>query len=196
MGKLSIITEKLNGHPCEKMVKQTGQEIEFSGASFGIGDDTLKFGKFSNKIKEFHKVTSVMVALDNSQYRLCTSIFKMGLSDELKNTVNQIRLQISMGFDQLLLILGSIEENTTPGLEKELEEWVKFMSQLSRQSIMALSPPKQKPRSDENFSMEFTKSRVTESYIPKEEPLEQLMEKICEFQGITKSELDEAAKKL
>ncbi len=193
MVNLSIITEKLNGHPCEKMVKQSGQEIEFSGASFGIGDDTVKFGKFSNKIKEFHKVTSVMVALDNSQYRLCTSIFKMGLSDELKDLVNRIRLQISLGFDQLLSILGSIEENSTSVLETELENWVKFMGQLSKQSITALNPPQPKPLSGK---LEFKKSMATEAYVSKVEPLEQLMDKICEFQGIDKTELDEAAKKL
>ena len=193
---LGVLTEKLRGHPCEKAVKQTGNEIEFSGVSFGIGDDTVKFGKFSNKIKEFHKVTSVMVALDNSQYRLCTAVFKMNLSDDLIDIVNRIRLQISIGFDQLLSILGSIEENSTPELEKELAKWVKYMSKLSKRSIDALNPPEPElnlkynlEHRFEDLEIEVPKAYITESYTPKEESIEQLLDEIREFQGIDKFEL-------
>ena len=70
MNLLKKIAEKLQGHPCERIVKQTGNEIKLSGASVGIADYKIDVGKFSNKIKEFYKVTTVMVALDNSQYRL------------------------------------------------------------------------------------------------------------------------------
>ena len=190
---LGIIAEKLRGHPCERIVKQTGNEIKLSGASVGIGDYKMDIAKFSNKIKEFYKITSVMVALDNSQYRLCTSIFKMNLEDELKDTVNRIRLQIMLAFDQLQSILGSIEQKPTDGLLKELEEWIDYMGELSKRSIDALSPPT--PSTKQNIGLKkFTKSLSTESYVETPESLKQFLDKTMNFQKINKDELDEAVK--
>jgi len=188
---LGKIAELLKGHPCEKIIKQTGQEIKISGAEVGIGNFDLKVGNFENKIKEFHKVTNLMVILDNSQYRLCTTIFKMNLDDDLKNIVNRIRLQIMFAFDQLQVILGSIEQNHTESLEKELEDWVSHMSKLSKRSIEMIAPE------PEVGFKEMKKSFAAESYVvPESEPLVEFLDRTCEFQKIDLQELKDATKKL
>lgn len=187
---LEAIAKKLRGHPCERSIKQTGNEIRISGASVGVSDYKMDIGKFSNKIKEFYKVTDVMVALDNSQYRLCTSVFTMGLTDRQKELVNGIRLQIGLGFDQLLAILGSIEQKSSKELEKKLEEWIEYMGELSKRSIESLNPP-----TPVAPKMEFKKlGRITESYKTEKEPLDSFLAKTMAYQGISKDEIAKALK--
>ena len=212
MNPIKIIAEKLRGHPCEKIVKQTEKEIKLSGASVGIGDFKVDVGKYSDKIIEFHKVTTMMVAIDNSQYHLCTTIFKMNLSDELKDTVNRIRLQIMVAFDQLHFILGSIEQNSTPDLEKQLEEWVQHMGDVSKKSIDALAPIPPEPEPVPEVSYEKFEEKpdaLDPSYYSGKKvkawkmapdaaapspSLDTVLEETREFQGLDKYELDEAIK--
>lgn len=187
---LEAIAKKLRGHPCEKSIKQTGHEIHLSGVSVGVGDFKIEVGKFSNKIKEFYKVTNVMIALDNSQYRLCTAVFTMGLSESQKQIVNSIRLQIGLGFDQLLAILGSIDETPSEELQKKVEEWVDYLGTLSKRSIDSLSPK----ISDIDTKMEFMTEGGTHisPEIHKEESLDTILENTMKYQKITKDDLIQA----
>ncbi len=81
-------------------------------AGLGIGEFKIDLGSWSNKIKEFYKVSQVRVALINSQYLLCDQISRLNDNDELKEDCIRIRLTLIMAFGQLHAILGSITEKT------------------------------------------------------------------------------------
>jgi len=76
-----------------------------SGASLVSGGFKMNVGTISNKIREFVKVPEVAVALDDSQYLLCTAISDMSSDNQLKDKCLSIRLQLIMAFNQLRALL-------------------------------------------------------------------------------------------
>ena len=134
------IARRIKGGGCKRLVKQFGNEIEVTGASVGVGDFKIDVGNFSNKIKQFYKVTQTTVALDNSQYLLCDTISGLKDKPELQEDCIRMRLQLIYAFSQLQAILGSMNEAPVKELEKELIKWVKKMSKLNEDSIEALKP--------------------------------------------------------
>lgn len=171
MNILISIVKKIKGRKCEKLVKQTGKEIKINGPSFGIGEFKMDVGKYSDEIKEFYKVTQVTIALDQSQYLLCSEISNLR-EGKLKDDLIRIRLQLILSFNQLQAILGSIGKGPTDELSKELAKWVRYMSKLNIESIMALQP---KPRM-------FFRGGTSELSL------------IMKYQGIDENEMNEALK--
>jgi len=138
MSILSEIAMKIKGRRCERLVKQTRTEVEITGASFGVGTFKIDVGDFSNKIKEFFKVTQIMVALDTSQYLLCGAIREIKDDDSLKKDSMRIRMQLILAFSHLQALLSV--PKATEILSKELRRWVRKMSQLHEESIELLKP--------------------------------------------------------
>jgi hypothetical protein len=134
------IARRIKGSGCKRLVKQFGNEIEVTGASFGVGDFKIDVGNFKNKIKNFYKVTQTTVALDNSQYLLCDAISGLKDKPQLQEDCIRMRLQLIYAFSQLQAILGSMSEAQVEGLEKELTKWVRRMSKLNEDSIEVLKP--------------------------------------------------------
>ena len=181
MSLLSKLAQKLRGHPCEKLVKQKANEFKIEGAKVGLADFQIDLGEFSNKIKEFYKVTNTMVSLDNSQYMLCTSIHNMDLDDNLKQIVHRIRLQTMVAFNQLEAILGSILANPSDGVNKELEDWISYMSTFAKRSIESLNPSP------------GTLGMGTASFNRKEgRDFDEFLNKTMKYQGIDEDEMKEA----
>lgn len=164
------IARRIKGGGCKRLVKQFGNEIEVTGASFGVGDFKIDVGNFKNKIKQFYKVTQTTVALDNSQYLLCDAISGLKDKPQLQEDCVRMRLQLIYAFSQLQAILGSMSEAPIEELGKELTRWVRKMSKLNEDSIEALKPG---PR-----------------LIPKGKKKE--IESIMKYQGIDEGEMNEA----
>jgi len=140
MSFLTQIAKSIKGHSCERLIKQSKNEFDIQGVGFGIADFKIEVGNFSNKIKEFYKVTNSMVSLDNTQYLLCTTMHSDMTSAELRDTCNRIRVMIIIGFNQLESLLGNIQNNPTDELQKKLEEWTDYMNQMSMRSMEAVAP--------------------------------------------------------
>jgi hypothetical protein len=134
------IASRIRGGGCKRLVKQADNEIRVTGASFGVGNFKIDVGKFSNKIKEFYKVTQTTIALDNSQFLLCDAISGLKNKPQLQEDCIKMRLQLIYAFSQLQAILGSMTEAPAVELEKELTKWVRKMSKLNENSIEALKP--------------------------------------------------------
>jgi hypothetical protein len=137
---LQQIVVRIRGRECEKLVKRTGSEIVLSGPTIVEGGLSISIGNFSNKIKELVNVPDVAVALDDSQYHLCIAISDMKDDEQLKNKYIAIRLQLVMAFNQLRAILGSIKEEPTEELRKQLVKWLRYMNDLHKHSISLLDP--------------------------------------------------------
>jgi hypothetical protein len=166
------ITKRIKGGGCKRLAKQTGNEIEVTGASFGVGDFKIDIGNFSNKIREFYKVTQTTVALDNSQFLLCDAISGLKDKPQLQEDCIRMRIQLIFAFSQLQAILGSMNEAPIEELGKELTRWVRNMSKLNKDSIEALKPG---PR-----------------LIPKGKKKEKEIASIMKYQGIDEKEMKEA----
>jgi hypothetical protein len=110
---LREIATRIRGNKCEKLVKRIGNEITLSGASLVSGGFKMNLGTFSNKVKEIVKVPDVAVALDDSQYLLCTAISDMTNDNQLKDKCIAIRLQLIMAFNQLRALLYSIQQESS-----------------------------------------------------------------------------------
>jgi hypothetical protein len=134
------IAKSIKGGGCKRLVKQSSNEMEVTGASFGVADFKINVGNFSNKIKEFYKVTQTTVALDNSQFLLCDAITGLKNKPQLQEDCIRMRLQLIYAFSQLQAILGSMSEAPIEELGKELTKWVRKMSKLNEDSIEALKP--------------------------------------------------------
>jgi hypothetical protein len=141
---LSSIATALPGHDCEKLVKRTEDDIKLSGVAIVAGPIDIKFGDFSRVQKQLIKSSDIAVSLDDSQVLLCQEISKLKDGDLLKDDCRRIRLQITLGMNQLRGILGTLKEQPDDPLKKELAEWVKFMSKLHKQSISVLKPGRMK----------------------------------------------------
>ncbi len=59
MSILSQIARKVRGGECEKLFRQTANEISIGGAGFGIDSYRIDIKEASKKIKKLHKVTEV-----------------------------------------------------------------------------------------------------------------------------------------
>ncbi len=164
------IARRIKGGGCKRLVKQIGNEIEVTGASFGIDDFKIDVGNFSNKIRQFYKITQTTVALDNSQFLLCDAISGLKDKPQLQEDCIRMRLQLIYAFSQLQAILGSMSQAPVKELEKELTRWVGKMSKLNEDSIEALKPG---PR-----------------LIPKGKKKE--IESIMRYQGTDEEEMNEA----
>lgn len=139
MTPLSSIATWLKGRECDRLVKQTGNEIVISGVSIGGGTYKIDIGSLSNKIKEFYRVPPIMVSLDSNQYLLCLEISKMEKNEEdLKDLCKRIRLQSILGLNFLQTLLSI--PNPTDEINKEIVKWVKEMNKLNKQSIELLKP--------------------------------------------------------
>lgn len=79
-------------------------------------------------------------ALDDTQYLLCMAILDMKNMPQLKEKCIAIRLQLIIGFNQLRTILAGIKEESTEELKKELAKWLRYMNDLHKHSISAVSP--------------------------------------------------------
>ena len=169
MNILQQIVIRMRGRECEKLVKRTGTEIVLSGASMVEGGLNVNIGNFSNKIKELVNVPDIAVALDDSQYHICMAISGVKDNEQLKNRYIAIRLQLIMAFNQLRAILGSIKEEPTEDLRKQLVKWLRYMNDLHKHSISLLDPQ----------ASVSGKSGVT-------------IAEIRRYQGINESELQEA----
>jgi hypothetical protein len=115
---LSNIARKIKGNPCERLVNQIGTELTVTGTSFGVGTYNIDIGKLGTKIKEFYKVTQIMIALDNSQYLLCRAINEIKDNASLKEDSIRIRLQLILAFSNLQAIQSVT--TSTEDLSKEL----------------------------------------------------------------------------
>ena len=156
------------------LIKRTANEVVFSGASLGIEGFKIDTGSFSNKLIELVQATQVAVGIDNFQYLLCKETANMKDDDPLKNDYKRMRLQLILAFNQLQGILGTIREQPTEELKKELSEWVKYMNELNKQCITFLQPG---PR----FTAKGAKSKLG---------------KVMKYQGIDDNQLDDAIKLL
>jgi hypothetical protein len=174
MVSLLDFARRLKGNDCQMLVKRTANEITFSGASIGIADAKIDVGSLSNKLIELVQATEVAVAIDNSQYLLCKEVSTMKDDDPSKNDCKKIRLLLVVAFNQLQGILGSLREQPSDELKKELANWVKYMSELNKQSISYLQPgPKYTPKGG--------KSKL---------------KRIKKYQKIDDTQLDEAIKEM
>jgi hypothetical protein len=167
MSFLSEIAKKLKGNKCERLIKQTGNELIVNGASLGVGAFKVDVGNYSNKIKEFYKVPQIMVALDNTQYLLCGAISQIKENQALKEDCWKMQMQLIRAFGQIQALLCITE---TEELKKEIAKWVKYMNQLNKESIEYLKPG---PR-----------------MIPKGKSSE--LKKIMKYQGINEEQMQEA----
>lgn len=174
MVSLSDIARKIKGHDCEMLVKRTANEITLSGASIGVADAKIDIGSFSNKLIELVQATEVAVAIDNSQYLLCKEASTMKDDNPSKNDYKKIRLQLMMAFNQLQGILGAMREQPTEELKKELSGWVKYMSELNRQSIAFIQP-------EPKFTAKGAKSKLR---------------RVMKYQDINDEQLEEAIKEM
>jgi hypothetical protein len=104
----------------------------------------IKFGDFSRVQKQLVKSSDIAVSLDDSQVLLCQKISKMKDGDLLRNDCRRIRLQIILGINQLRGILGTLKQQPSGALKKELTDWVRYMSKLHKQSISILKPGRTK----------------------------------------------------
>lgn len=197
-GLLQRIATALRGHPCQRVTKQRGNEIHINGASVGISDFKIDIGKFSNKIKEFYKVTSTTVSMDNTQYLLCTSIFQMNLNEKLKDACNRIRLQLIIGYNQLENLLAGFDQNPTNESKEKLMEWQDNMGQISERAIEFLAPkPVKPPRS--SWTKFYQRGIRVSAPVPtpeQEETLGNLLSKTMRYQGLEESEMQDALKML
>ncbi|HSF50730.1 MAG TPA: hypothetical protein VLA74_08235 [Nitrososphaeraceae archaeon] len=174
MGILTKLAEFFGRTSCQMLVKRTANEISISGLGIDIPGSKIDIGSFSNKVIELVKATEVAVALDNSQYLLCKEISNMEDNNPLKDEYKKVRLQLLMAFNQLQGILASMRENSPEELKKELTNWIKYMSDLHKQSISLVGPqPKLIPKGGKST-----------------------LRKIMKYQGIDESELKSAIAKM
>ena len=171
MAVLLRLARWLKGSECQKLVRHTANEITVNGAGFGIGEFKIDLGSLSTKIKEFHRITQTTVALDNSQYLLCDQISRLD-NEQLKEDCIRIRLQLIMGFSQLHVVLGSIDEQPVEKLNDELARWVRYMSKLHQKSIDIIGPQKKSPSPKDRSELE----------------------QIMSYQGVEENEMQEAMK--
>jgi hypothetical protein len=174
MVSLSNIVRGIKGHNCELLIKCTATEITFTGTNIGVPNAKIEIGSFSNKLIELVHATEVAVAIDNSQYLLCKEVSAMRDDDPSKNDYKKIRLQLLIAFNQLQGILGSLKEQPSDELKKELANWIKYMSELNEQSIAFLQP-------GQKLVQKGGKSKLKQ---------------IMKYQGVTDDELDEAVNEM
>jgi len=153
---------------CERIVKQTGNEVTVEGGSFGIANFRVDVPNYSNKIREFYKVPEIMLVLDNSQLLLCRAIRSMENDSQLKDICLRIHLQLVLAFNHLHVLL--IVQEQTERIEEELRKWVEYMSELHRYSIESL--------------------RIRNTTIPEID--ESGLSRISEYQGVTEEQMQEA----
>ena len=140
MSLLTGIAKAIKGHSCERLIRQTKNEINIEGVGFGIPEFKVELGRFSNKIVQLHEVKETMVTLDYTQYLLCTTMHQEITDDKLKDTCNRIRLQIIIGFNQLEFLLSSAARNPSEEMNQEIAEWIRFMGKINRSSMEAVAP--------------------------------------------------------
>ena len=172
MSFLQAAADWIRGRKCEKLVKTTGNEVSLS-AGLDAGEFKINVANFSNVIKELVHVPDTAVALDDTQYLLCTAISDMKEMPQLKEKCLAIRLQLIIGCNQLRVILASIKEEPTEELKKELAKWLRYMNDLHKHSISLLNPA-----SDIKDKAGST------------------LEQIRQYQGIREQELQEVVKQL
>lgn len=114
--------------------------MKLTVAAINVTPIEIKFGDFSNEIKQLVKSSDIAISLDDSQFLICKEISRMKDEDPLKDDCKRVRLQIILGINQLRIILDSLREQPTNKSETDLAEWVKFMSKLHKQSILLLRP--------------------------------------------------------
>jgi hypothetical protein len=59
------------------LIRRTENEITLSGANLGLADLKINLGSFIDKPIELVKASEVAIALDDSQYLLCKTLFNM-----------------------------------------------------------------------------------------------------------------------
>lgn len=102
-----------------------------------MGNFKIDLASFSNKIKEFYKVTDIMVTMDDNQYLLCDQISRLNDNQPLKEDCIRIRLMLILAYNQRQAIIGIPK---TDELRKELTKWVRYMTKLQRDAISSLKP--------------------------------------------------------
>lgn len=199
MSILQEISNALVAKRCEKLVKQIGTEVTFSGAKVGISDFTIETGSYSNNYIEFYKVTTLMVTMDNQQYLLC-KLIAFENDPELKKTYQQIRLQSIYAFNHLQILLLLPRDQC----KDQLDEWVKHMTQLAMTTVELLSPVS-KTRTIEFCSMRCEDEdtikmrapvRKLKNNIPNYTSILTVLEQTRKYQKISKSDLGKSIKRL
>ena len=180
MSLLHSAVELIIGRRCKKLVKRTGNEITLS-TGIDAGVFKINVGNFSNLIREIVNIPDTAVALDDTQYHLCTAISDMKDIPQLKEKCIAIRLQLIVAFNQLRAILASIEKEPTQDLKGDLEKWVRYMNELHIHSISVLAPyaPSCQPTTIKNNNC-----------------YDMTLEQIREYQGIDERQLQEAVNKI
>ena len=201
---IDLIATKIRGHDCKELQQQTGNEYVVKGPEVGITGFKVKTGDYENKIKEFYRVTDTMVALDRAQFLMCKTIHDKITSAELKDICNRINLQIIFGFTQLEVHLSAVARNPTEESKKRLEDWVNNMDMLSKNAIKAVHPPYL--TGDVGEGMLFMGGfPPDEWYVERAEANKKIeqethnavkkdLDKIMQYQGIPKDEMDAALK--
>jgi uncharacterized protein YjbI with pentapeptide repeats len=123
---------------CKKFVKRYGNEIDIDLTDIGVAEV-----KLSKHPIEFAKATDLVVNLDNFQYLLCMEIRRMKGEDVgLKRRLKLIRYQIILAISQLENISTAIKHEeqleSNAQLQSELNEWIRYMSELYRVNIDSL----------------------------------------------------------
>jgi len=136
MTTLEKITDALlHRNKCERLVKQTAQEITVTGVNVGIPNFSFALGGASNKVIKLYDVDKVMVALDNQQYLLCSTIADLN-EGELKDKCIRIRLQTILAFSNL----QALESLNQDAFKPEITKWVENMNKLCEISEKMLDP--------------------------------------------------------
>jgi hypothetical protein len=181
MSLLDSAVELIIGRRCKKLVKRTGNQITLS-TGIDAGVFKINVGNFSNLIREIVNIPDTAVALDDTQYHLCTAISDMKDIPQLKEKCIAIRLQLIVAFNQLRAILASIEKEPTQDLKGDLEKWVRYMNELHFHSISVLAPTAPS-------SSQPTTTNNNDSY-------HTTLEEIREYQRIEERQLQEAVNKI
>ena len=139
MVSLRGIVAGIKGHDCEHNVRKTIHEFSISGA--GIEGGPLKFnlGMFSSKVIELVKATDTAVSLDDTQYRLCRTVYSTK-DEQLRSMCERIRLQVILSFNMLRPLLEQVKLDPKSELRKQLAEWIDYSADLHKHVIKAIDP--------------------------------------------------------
>jgi len=190
---LTAIAKWIRGHSCERLVKRTANEIQISGASFGAGSVKVDVGSLSNKVKELARSSELALALDDSQYLLCTTEAELR-PGRLAEDVTRVRIMMILALTQLRALMASLDQQVSQDLKKELSEWIMYTNQLLAHAANLIMPADEVGGIGHKRSLELPMGRTRKAkipapllYIPK--PTMTLSE-IMRHQGIRKTELD------
>jgi hypothetical protein len=184
MGILDDIVNRIIGKKCERLVKQTGQEITVTGINVGLGSYSIALGGASNKIIQYYQVPQVMVTLDNQQYLFCSTIAELK-DGKLKENCIKMRLQTILGLGQLQALTTLNEDK----FKDQIAQWAEMMNKLTEINIRVLSPGQDLPPAH------ISGGGGGGHHLPVAYPDEiSDLSRIRKYQGISDAELDNAVK--